>query len=166
MPPIQPIAIQDIEQLPLISQAVITENYLDVMGHMNVRYYLALFDEASWTFFQSFGMTETYYKDSLAGAFALEHHIRYLSEVRLGETVHIHARLLQRNAKRIHFMYFMVNVNKAVLSATLESVVSHTNLKQRRTSPYPPEIAVHLDAIIAEHSQLGWDAPVNGHMGV
>jgi acyl-CoA thioester hydrolase len=137
-----------------------------LMGHMNVRYYLALFDEASWAFFHSFGMTEAYYKANHAGGFALEHHIRYISEVRLGETVHIHARLLQRNAKRIHFMYFMVNQDKGVLSATLESVASHADLKLRRTSPYPPEISAQLDAMIAEHSSVGWDAPVNGHMGV
>jgi acyl-CoA thioester hydrolase len=166
MPPIQPISIQDIELLPLISQAVIAEQHLDLMGHMNVRHYLALFDDASWTFFQSLGMTEAYYKANDAGGFALEHHIRYLSEVRLGEKVHIHVRLLQRNAKRIHFMYFMVNQNKGVLSATLESVASHADLKLRRTSPYPPEISVNLDAMIADHSQLGWDAPINGHMSV
>lgn len=166
MPPIQQIAIQDIEMLPLIHEATITEAYLDLMGHMNVRHYLGLFDDASWKFFQSFGMNEAYYKANDAGGFALEHHIRYIAEVRLGEKVHIYARMLARNAKRIHFMYFMVNQDKGVLSATLESVASHADLKLRRTSPYPPEISANLDAMIAEHSQVGWEAPINGHMGV
>ncbi len=166
MPPISHIPLDKITALPLMSRATVTPDLLDIMGHMNVRHYLGLFDDAAWQFFESFGMTTDYYQQNNTGGFALEHHIRYLSEVRLGEQVAIYARILSRNAKRIHFMYFMVNETKGVLSATLEGVGSHADLSVRRTSPYPQAIADKIDAILHEHQALGWEAPVNGMIGV
>jgi acyl-CoA thioester hydrolase len=151
-----------IAQLPLLHRATIPTDYLDAMGHMNVRWYLALFDQASWRFFESFGMDAEYYQTQQAGGFALKHFIHYLAEVRAGETVAIHARMLGRSAKRIHFMLFMVNETTNTLAATLEGLGSHADMRIRRTSPYPPDLAARLDVMVAEHATLDWDAPVCG----
>ncbi len=39
-----------ITQLPRFHHATIPESYLDVMGHMNIRHYMGLFDDAAWGF--------------------------------------------------------------------------------------------------------------------
>jgi acyl-CoA thioester hydrolase len=156
------ITVDDIEQLPLFHRETIPTDYLDIMGHMNVRWYVAIYDTAAWKFFDSFGMNETYYRAEQAGGFALKQFIQYLAEVRVGETVSIHARVLGRSDKRVHFMLFMVNETTRTLASTFEVLGSHADMRVRRTSPYPPQIAAKLDATIAEQNALGWDAPVCG----
>jgi len=155
---------QHFEPLPLYHRTTVPEAYLDVMGHMNIRYYLALFDEAAWRFFDAFGMNKAYYENTTGGAFALEQHIRYFAEVKQGETVAIRTRVLGFSPKRIHFMLFMVNETAVKLAATLETVTSHVDLTVRRTSPFPPRIAANIAAFHNDHHTLPWDAPVCGVM--
>lgn len=156
------IEVSQIQQLPCYHRATIPEAYLDVMGHMNIRHYMGLFDDAAWDFFADFGMTEAYYRSSSGGAFALEQHIRYLAEVHVGETVAIHTRVNGRTAKRIHFIHFMINETTGKLAATLEVLGSHANRDTRRTSLFPQEIAAQIDHMVAEHNQLDWQAPLCG----
>jgi len=111
------------------------------------------------------GLTPEFHAQHGTGGFDLEHHLHYLSEVAVGDTVAIYARLLGRSAKRIHYMMFMVNETCGALAATLECVNSFADLTVRRTAPYPEKISRQIDALLAEHSRLGWEAPVCGVMG-
>ncbi|MGB0389204.1 MAG: thioesterase family protein [Ardenticatenaceae bacterium] len=156
------IPIEKLEALPVFYRATITEEHLDIMGHMNIRWYIGFFDEAGWNFFATFGMTQEYYESQKAGGFALQHFVRYLAEVRVGETVAIRSRMLARSLKRIHFMHFMINETTGKLAAILEVLGSHADMTIRRTSPYPPHIAKQIDALIAQQNQLDWDAPICG----
>ncbi len=158
------IELEKVRQLPCFYETVIDESYLDENNHMNVRYYLAIFDDATYEFFGSFGMGRDYYLTTENGSFALEMHINYLAEVRLGEKVAIHSRVLNRTAKRIHFMQFMVNQDTEKLACTIEGVGSHVNTTIRRTSPFPDTIAQQIDALLAKHKKLSWDPPVCGVM--
>lgn len=159
-----PLSIDLLEPLPAVYRGVIPADYRDAMDHMNVRWYLSLYDEAGDNMYLLYGQTPEYYRANQAGGFDLEHHIRYLAEVRIGDTVAIRARLLNRTAKRIHYMMFMVNETRGLLSSTFECVNSHADLKARRTAPFPDFIAAQIDAFIAQHRQLPWDAPVCGSM--
>ena len=135
-------------------RAVVFPWMCDHFGHMNVRWYLSIYDEAGDNMYLLYGQTPAYYREYQAGGFDLEHHIRYLAEVRIGDTIAVRARLLNRTAKRIHYMMFMVNETRGVLSSTFECVNSHADLKQRRTAPYPDFIAQQIDAFIEQHRQL------------
>ncbi|MEM7346643.1 MAG: thioesterase family protein [Chloroflexota bacterium] len=154
--------VPQVEQLPLYHRETISEKHLDVMGHLNIRWYMALFDEGAWHFFSTFGMDQDYYENQQGGGFALQQFVRYLAEVRVGETITIRIRMLARSSKRIQFMSFMVNETTGKLAATLESLGAHADMTIRRTAPYPDHIATKIDAIIDNQNQLGWDAPVCG----
>ena len=158
------IPLDKITALPLVYRATIPPEYKDMMGHMNIRWYMLLYDEAGIPLFERLGLTLAYYAQNGAGGFDLEHHIHYLAEVRIGDTVAIYGRLLGRSAKRLHYMLFMVNETRGVLSSTFECVNSHADLAIRRTSAFPEHIAIQIDAILAEHNRLDWDAPVSGSM--
>jgi acyl-CoA thioester hydrolase len=156
------LSLAQLHALPETYRTTISEEHLDLMGHMNVRWYLAFFDEAGWNFFQTLGMTEAYYRENDAGGFALKQLIHYLAEVRLGETISVRPRLIGRSPKRIHLMYFMVNETTGKLAATMEGLGSHADLKSRRTSPYPAHIATRIDEVQAQHDALEWEAPISG----
>ncbi|MCB8942304.1 MAG: thioesterase family protein [Ardenticatenaceae bacterium] len=154
--------LTQLEQLHSFNRVTIGAEHLDVMGHMNVRHYLAIFDEAAWRFFGTFGMDEAYYTGGVGGGFALQQSIRYLAECRVGDVVNVRGRMIGRSAKRIHFMLFMVNETNGTLAATSETLGAHADMRVRRTSPYPPHIAAQIDALIAESEKLDWAAPVCG----
>ncbi|HEX2905518.1 MAG TPA: thioesterase family protein [Phototrophicaceae bacterium] len=159
------IALEHLESLPIVYRFTVPEEYRDAMGHMNMRWYLAIYDEAGIPLFDELGLTLEHYQHNHAGGFDLEHHIHYLNEVRIGDTLTLRARLLGRSAKRLHYLLFMVNESRGLLASIFECVNSYADLSARRTAPYPPEIAANIDAMLAEHQQLTWAAPVCGAMG-
>lgn len=158
------VTLDNLTALAPIYRTVIPPEYEDENGHMNMRWYLAIFDDAGYPLAASLGLTPEFHAQRNTGGFDLEHHLHYLSEVAVGDTVAIYARLLDRSAKRIHYMMFMVNETRGALAAIFECVNSFADLAVRRTAPYPEEISRRIDALLAEHRRLGWDAPECGVM--
>ena len=105
-------------------------------------------------------------RETKMGSFALEQHIRYLAEVRVGQPITVYSRALGRSDKTFHFIHFMVRDEDGVLAATNEQVSAYANLSERRIVPYPPELAAGIDRYLEAHTQLKWEAPVCGVMGI
>lgn len=158
------IPVKEITPLPLYNRHTVGTDLLDAMGHMNIHGYMYIFNGGALNFAEAFGLTQEFIDQERGGIFALEHHIRYWAEVRAGETVAVYHRLFARSPKRLHFMQFMVNETRPMLSCTLEVINSYANLDLRRTAEFPPHIAHWLDTRIAQHSQLEWEAPLCGIM--
>jgi acyl-CoA thioester hydrolase len=154
--------VDDVAMLPIIYRSTVVEEQLDAMGHMNIRYYVGNFDSAAWIMFESFGMSVDYYKQNDVGMFALEQHLRYVREARLGEEISIRFRLVGLNAKRSYFMMFMVNETRQELAATFESLGSFADLRLRRTAPFPADIHARMLALYEQHQALPWAAPLCG----
>ena len=156
------VPLESIEVLPLYHRETIPAEYLDAMGHMNVRWYMALFDTAIWQFFKSYGLDPDYFNREQSGVFALKHVIQYYAEVKKGEMVGVRIRLLGRNDRRFQFMAFMINETAGKLASTLEVLGTHADLTIRRASPLAPAIAKKFDDKLAEDATLGWEAPQSG----
>jgi acyl-CoA thioester hydrolase len=154
----------DLSALPVTHKTVIPEDYIDLMGHMNVMWYTHLFAKATGGLFQQVGLNREYFQASQAGTFALKQLFTYLVEVREGEEVTIRTRVLGRSAKKLHVMHFMTKGEPEVLASTNEFLAAHINMKIRRTSPFPPITAAAIDRLVAEHAALDWKAPVSGAM--
>jgi len=159
------ITLTQLQSIPVYHRETIPEHYRDVMGHMNIRWYMALFDEAAWGFFAEFGIDVPYCQATDSGAFALKHFISYLAEVHVGETVAVRTRLLGYSPKRVHFMHFMVNESTNKLAATMEVLGAHADLIARRTSPFPAPIVAQLEEMLQRDAVLAWDAPLCGVIG-
>ena len=81
------ISLEQLASLPEIYRLVIPPEYEDRNGHMNIRWYLVIYDEAGDAMYPLIGLTDQYFATSGMGGFDLEHHIWYRSEVRVGDTV-------------------------------------------------------------------------------
>lgn len=158
------IDLANVQQLPETYSQTIPKDYLDVMNHMNVMWYTHLFSMGLVGLMKLVGAGETFDDQHDSGTFALESHIRYLSEVRVGQTIRIHTRMIGRSEKRFHILHFMTNDHKQDVSATFEIVGSFVNLSQRRTASIPPKMAGPIDRMVAESNALTWEAPVCGTM--
>jgi acyl-CoA thioester hydrolase len=158
------IPLEQITALTFLLRVVVPPEYQDENRHMNVRGYMAIFDDAGYPLVAGFGITPDYHAAHGTGGFDLEHHLHYLNEVHIGDTVAVYSRLHSRSAKRVHYMMFMVNETRATVAATFECVNSFADLAQRRTAPYPPEIAARIDAQLAHDQALAWALPLCGVM--
>ena len=154
----------DLSVLPITHAATIPESYIDEMGHMNVMWYTHLFDQAIFGALGLVGLSLEYMQQNDSGGFALESHIRYLAEVRVGHDVELRTRILGRTQKRFHLMNFMTNLTDQRLSSTFEVVGAHIDMTQRRMSPMPENIGQKLDELINVHNQIDWQPPTCGVM--
>lgn len=159
-------SVEQVRQLPLALQKTIPASFEDANGHMNIRHYVALFDESGWPFFEQIGLGGDYIKTARRGVFDVQHHLNYVNEVLIGEDVGIYFRVMGVGEKRLHGVGFMLNETRDNLACTLEFLSLHIDLDARRTTPIAPEIKARLDAMAAEHAALDWTPPLCGTMGV
>jgi acyl-CoA thioester hydrolase len=150
--------------LPVTHRAVIPQDFIDEFGHVNVMWYTHLFTEGAGGLFQLVGLTWEHLEANRAGTFALEQHFRYLKEIRQGQHVTLRSRVLGRTAKRWHTIHFMTIDELDVLAATCEVVSTYVDMTVRRSAPMPAVITDGINRLLAEHANLGWDAPVCGTM--
>jgi acyl-CoA thioester hydrolase len=156
------ISLALLETLPVYHRKTIPSDYLDIMGHMNIRWYFDLFAKSGRKFFASHGLDEDYFRGGNFGVFTLKQFIQYFAEVRVGQIVAIRTRLVGRSDKRFHFLHFMINETTTQLAATFEALITHADLQIRRAAPMPPQIAEKFDATLLGDETLGWEAPTCG----
>ena len=154
----------NLSSLPVTHRAVIPEDFIDGFGHVNVMWYTHLFTEGAGGLFRLVGLTCEHFTANRAASFALAQHFRYLKEVRLGQHVTLHSRVLGRSAKRWHMIHFMTIDEPDMLAATAEVVSTYLDMTVRRSAVMPAVITDAIDRLLTEHASLGWDAPVCGAM--
>ena len=145
---------------PACLRMPVPEAYRDENGHMNVRWYAAIFDEAGDALHARLGLTPEFHKAYGTGTMDLENHFNYLHEVRVGDRLAIFSRLVAHSAKCIHYLMFMVDETSGTLSAIFECINAFADLKVRKTAPFPPEIATKIEAGVAASAALDWPPPV------
>jgi acyl-CoA thioester hydrolase len=133
----------------------IRPEWIDYNGHMNVAYYVLVFDYATDAFWNYLGIGEGYLKRTNHSTFALESHVTYQGEVKLGDRVRVTSMLLGADAKRLHFFHRMYHAEQGYLAATLESICLHVSLATRRAAPFPEDRQAFLARVFAAHQRLG-----------
>jgi acyl-CoA thioester hydrolase len=160
------ITLKDLEMLSVGHSQRIPEDYLDANAHMNVMWYTHLFSCGLQDIWNRVGLTSEYFEKNHATTFALESHVRYFNEVRVGQHVTIRTRVIGRSEKRFHILHFMSNDDAGMLAATMEAIGTHVDFLTRRSSPFPLHISAAFDQLLAEHSRLPWPALLCGAMHV
>jgi len=146
--------------------AVVLPQWIDYNGHMNVGYYHVAFDDAASPFFEWLGLTPDFRREHRSSTFALESHLTFVREVREGDPLRFEARLLEADAKRMHFYQEMFHGTEGWLAATYESLSVHVDMGTRRTAPMPEPLARRLAEVLAAHSALPRPAVVGRAMSV
>jgi acyl-CoA thioester hydrolase len=156
--------LEQLRELPVQLSMPIPPEWEDRNGHVNVQFYLALYELGGWVVLEEIGVDEDWFKRHQVSQFDLEHHLNYRAELKVGDQVSTYSRVLGRSEKRFHGMYFIVNETSRRLAATLEYVTASVDMKTRRTAPFLPELASGLDLLIEKHRALDWAAPESGTM--
>ena len=116
----------------------------DHVGHMNVQFYVAKFDEATWHFFSHYGITPTYQREEKRGMAALEQHIYYHREVLPGSLIVIKSKLLEVKEKVFTYEHYMEDGETGEKVATMKLTVVHLDTEKRKSSEIPEAIVKNL----------------------
>lgn len=115
-------------------------NQIDHMGHMNVQYYVAKFDEATWNLFTALGITSNYMNDNKIGMVAVEQKIIYKKEVLAGDCLYIKSKVIKIGEKSIRFIHYMYNTESNAEISNCELVGVHIDRIKRKSCPIPKTI--------------------------
>jgi len=137
-----------------LGEIVVRPDWIDYNGHMNVGYYHVAFDIAAEEFFQFLGFTPEFRERHQGTTFALESHLNFLREVKEGDALRFEARLLDHDAKRVHFYQEMFHAAEGYLAASCESLSACVSQAARRTAPMPAALLERLARIQAAHARL------------
>ena len=145
---------------------VVRPEWIDANNHMNVGYYLVVFDLATDEFMRWVGLDQAHRRDHHVTTFCLEAHVTYHREVREGDPLRFTTQLLGHDAKRLHYIHAMYHERDGYLAATNELMSLHVAQATRRSAPMDPEILSRLSAIQAAHADLPRPLQVGRVMGL
>jgi len=112
----------------------------DHMGHMNVQFYVAKFDSATWQLFGAVGMTPGWFRKHRAGMAAVEQAITYRAELLAGALVVVRSAVLAVTTRSLRFRHIMTDCETGEEAATTELVAVHLDLTTRTSRPFPDVI--------------------------
>jgi acyl-CoA thioester hydrolase len=128
--------------------------WIDHNQHMNMGYYLVVFDFATDAFLAWLGLDEAHRRERRVTTFCLEAHITYHREVGAEAPLRFTTVLLAHDDKRIHYFHQMYHATEGYLAATNELLSLHVSQATRRSAPMAPEILARLAEIQRAHDAL------------
>jgi acyl-CoA thioester hydrolase len=128
--------------------------WIDYNGHMNLAYYLVVFDQSIDAFHDHLDIGIPYRKATNFSTFVLETHLTYARELKVGEPIVVTTQLIDADAKRLHYFKRLIHGTEGYLSATGEFVSLHVELAGPRAAPFPPEAHKRVAAMLEQHRSL------------
>jgi acyl-CoA thioester hydrolase len=133
---------------------IIRPEWIDSNGHMNLAYYIVVFDRALDVAFEALDIGTDYRRRTGNSSFAAETHTLYRREVREGDAVRVTTRLLAADTKRLHLFQEMVHRASNQVSATHEQMCLHIDMTTRRVAPWPADRQAILQAAVRADAAL------------
>ena len=128
--------------------------WCDYNQHLNMSYYVLIFDHATDVFHANLGLDKEYRLSAGCSTFAVETHTTYLAEVHEGEEVYMTTQLLDHDEKRLHYFHRMYHAEKGFLSATTEIMTVHVDLNARKVVPMMSDIQQKTATLFESHQAM------------
>jgi acyl-CoA thioester hydrolase len=112
----------------------------DVMGHMNVQYYVAAFDQAMWHLTHQIGYRAPETATTGHGWADVRHVIEYRDELRAGALYRIMSRVRRVGRSSLVTFHRLSALGTGALSATCEMTSVYFDLATRASSPLPQSL--------------------------
>ncbi len=144
----------------------VQEGWIDYNGHMNVGYYGVAFDLGFDPFLDELGLTVAYRDSEMVSTFTVESHITYQGELMRDERFRVETQVVGYDEKRLHIFQRLIKTSDDSLSATVEWMVLHMDMKTRRVAPWKPEMLENIRDWYRAHKSLGSPAELNRVIGI
>ncbi len=128
-----------------VHEEIVRPEWVDYNNHMNVAYYVLVFDHATDAVFDHLDLGEAYRGRTGCSVFVGEAHVTYEREVCVGDRLRVTSRVLGFDGKRIILYHEMHCDGADGLVATNEVLCLHVDLTTRRTAPLPKAAVSQLE---------------------
>ena len=130
---------------------VVKKEWVDYNNHMNMAYYVLIFDQALEVALEKFKMGESAAKNFNRSTMVVETNTKYLSEIKQGEEIDIHMTYFDHDKKRLHIKMEMIEKGKKKISATIEWISLYIDLSQRKVTEFEEEKLKLMDKFIKDN---------------
>ncbi len=137
-----------------IHRETVQPDWVDYNGHMNVAYYVLVFDHATDALLDHIGLDDAHRDATGQSVFVAEAHITYEKEVMEGDRLRVTTQVLDSDTKRMHVFHRMYVDGGAALAATNELMILAVDLKDRRVAPMDAAVGAGLSALRDAHESL------------
>tara|TARA_B100000131_G_C18107135_1_gene608294 strand:- start:347 stop:814 length:468 start_codon:yes stop_codon:yes gene_type:complete len=135
----------------LLTTKKIIKEWTDYNNHMNLSYYILVFDLGAEVMLSKFQMGEHSAKTTKKSTMVVETHTTYNNEVKEGDEVDVFLSYFDHDKKRLHYKLEMYEKNKNVLSATTEVLSLYIDLNVRKVAEFEEQKKTIMDNYINEN---------------
>ena len=135
----------------LLTTKKIIKEWTDYNKHMNLSYYILVFDLGAEVILSKFKMGEQSAKTTKKSTMVVETHTTYNNEVKEGDEVDVFLSHFDHDKKRLHYKLEMYNKEKNVLSATTEVLSLYIDLNVRKVVELEEEKKAIIDDFINQN---------------
>lgn len=135
-------------ELPITYRGVVYPWQIDQIGHMNIAWYAARFDEATWQMFAMIGLTPSFLRSNQRGMAAVLQKTTYKRELKSGDVITIRSKVLSIQGNAIQFLHEMTNDETLAIAADTELTALFIDTVTRKSTPFPAEILAGARSLI------------------
>ena len=123
-----------------LTKQKIKKEWTDYNGHMNVAYYVLIFDiYGAEKLMSDFKMGEHSANTTNKSTMVVESHITYNQEIKEGEEVDVNLTYFDHDKKRLQYKLEMIHKSKKYVASTIEVLALYVDLQQRKVSEFEKE---------------------------
>ena len=135
----------------LLNTSKIDNEWTDYNNHMNLSFYILVFDKAAEKILSKFNMGEEAAIKTKRSTMVVETHTTYNNEVKEDDDVDVYLSYCDHDKKRLHYKLEMYEKSKNVLSATTEVLALYINLDLRKVAEFEKEKILIMNNFIDEN---------------
>jgi len=137
----------------LLKTTKIINDWTDYNNHMNLSFYILVFDKAAEKILSQFKMGEEAAIKTKRSTMVVETHTTYNNEVKENDDVEVYLSFCNHDKKRLHYKLEMYEKSKNILSATTEVLALYINLDLRKVAEFENEKILIMDNFIEANKQ-------------
>jgi acyl-CoA thioester hydrolase len=131
-----------------VTNQIIKKEWTDYNKHLNMAYYVLIFDKSWEVILEKFKMGEHSAKTTMKSTMVVETHTTYNNEVKADDEVEIVLTFFDHDKKRLHFRLEMIEKISKKLSATIEMIALYIDLNKRKVTEFEKEKVKIMDEFI------------------
>ena len=125
--------------------------WTDYNGHMNLAFYIHLFDSSWEVLLEKFNIGENSAKNEKRTTFAVESHTTYDMEVKVDDEVDMNLLFLDFYKKRLVYKLEMIHKKDKYLASTTEVCSLYVDLSSRRVTEFEESKKILIDRFIEDN---------------
>ena len=134
----------------LKSQKIIKE-WVDYNNHLNMAYYVLIFDQACEVILERFKMGADSAKNEKRSTMVVETNTRYISEIKQGDEVDVMLTFFDHDKKRLHLKLEIIEKKTKKISASIEWLSLYVNLETRKVTAFEDEKIKLMDNFMSQN---------------